>query len=127
MPQIFVLQEHNASHHHYDLRLEIDGALKSFALPKTPPTEPGIKRLAIQTEDHTLEYADFEGEIPQGQYGAGTVTIWDRGGLVVEDFRENEKILFELSGSKMQGRYALIKTKLGGQEKNKNWLLFKRK
>ena len=127
MPQIFVIQEHNASHHHYDLRLEIDGVLKSFALPKTPPTEPGIKRLAIQTEDHTLEYADFEGEIPQGQYGAGTVTIWDRGGLVVEDLRENEKILFELSGNKMQGRYALIKTKLGGQKKNRNWLLFKRK
>ncbi len=87
---------------------------QSFALPKTPPTEPGIKRLAIQTEDHTLEYADFEGEIPQGYYGAGTVTIWDRDELVVEDLRENEKILFELSGNKMQGRYALIKTKIGG-------------
>ena len=125
MPQIFVIQEHNASHHHYDLRLVIDGVLKSFAVPKTPPTESGIKRLAIQTEDHALEYADFEGEIPQGQYGAGTVTIWDRGGLVVEDLRENEKILFELSGNKMQGRYALIKTGFGGQKKN--WLFFKRK
>ena len=127
MPQIFVIQEHNASHHHYDLRLEINGVLKSFALPKTPPTEHEIKRLAIQTEDHALEYADFEGEIPQGHYGAGTVTIWDRGGLVVEDLRENEKILFELSGNKMQGRYALIKTKLGRQKKNRNWLFFKRK
>ena len=125
MSQIFVLQEHNASHHHYDLRLEIDGVLKSFALPKTPPTESGIKRLAIQTEDHALEYADFEGEIPKGHYGAGTVTIWDRGRLVVEDFRENEKILFELSGDKMQGRYALIKAGFGGQKKN--WLFFKRK
>jgi DNA ligase D-like protein (predicted 3'-phosphoesterase) len=96
-------------------------------LSKTPPTESGIKRLAIQTEDHALEYANFEGEIPQGQYGAGTVTIWDRGGLVVEDFRENKKILFELSGNKMQGRYALIKTKFGGQKENKNWLFFKRK
>ena len=127
MPQIFVIQEHNVSHHHYDLRLEIDGVLKSFALPKTPPTEPGIKRLAIQTEDHALEYANFEGEIPQGHYGAGTVTIWDRGELVVEDLRGNEKILFELSGNKMQGRYVLIKTKIGGRKKNKNWLLFKRK
>ena len=96
---------------------------------KTPPTEPGIKRLVIQTEDHALEYADFEGEIPQGQYGARTVTIWDRGGLVVEDLRENEKMLFELSGNKMQGRYALIKTKLGGGKKDagRNWLFFKRK
>ncbi len=75
MPQIFTIQSHNASHYHYDLRLEIDGVLKSFALPKTPPTEPGIKLLAIQTEDHMLEYADFEGEIPQGHYGAGTATL----------------------------------------------------
>ena len=81
----------------------------------------------IQTEDHPLEYADFEGEIPQGQYGAGTVTIWDRGGLVVEDLRENEKILFELSGDKMQGRYALIKAKFGGGTGDRNWLFFKRK
>ena len=127
MPQIFVIQEHNASHHHYDLRLEINGVLKSFALPKTPPTEPGIKRLAIQTEDHALEYADFEGEIPQGHYGAGTVTIWDKGGPVVEDLRENEKILFELLGNKMQGRYALIKTKFGGGKGDRNCLFFKRK
>ena len=67
MPQIFVLQEHNATHYHYDLRLEIGGVLKSFALPKTPPTEHGIKRLAIQTKDHPLEYADFEGTTAQGQ------------------------------------------------------------
>ena len=125
--QIFTIQSHNASHYNYDLRLEIAPLLKSFALPKTPPTGPGIKRLAIQTEDHALEYANFDTKTPQGQYGAGTVTIWDRGRLVVEDFRENEKILFELSGNKMQGRYALIKTKLGGQKENRNWLLFKRK
>jgi bifunctional non-homologous end joining protein LigD len=76
---------------------------------------------------NSIEYADFESKIPQKQYGAGTVTIWDRSELVVEDTRENEKILFELSGNKMQGRYALIKTKLGGQKENRNWLLFKRK
>ena len=109
MPQTSVIQEHNSSH------------------PKTPPTESCIKRLAIQTEDHALEYAYFEGEIPQGHYGAGTVMIWDRGGLVVEDLRENEKILFELSGDKMQGRYALIKTKFGGGKGDRNWLFFKQK
>ena len=76
---------------------------------------------------NSIEYADFESKIPQKQYGAGTVTIWDRGGLVVEDLRENEKILFELSGNKMQGRYALIKTKFGGGKENRNWLFFKRK
>jgi DNA ligase D-like protein (predicted 3'-phosphoesterase) len=86
---------------HYTPKLEINGVLKSSSQPKTPPTEPDIKRLAIQTKDHTLEYADFEWEIPKGHYGAGTVTIWDRGGLVVEDLRENEKILFEQSGNKM--------------------------
>ncbi|NOR48666.1 MAG: ATP-dependent DNA ligase [Methanosarcinaceae archaeon] len=124
---MFVIHEYNASHHHYDLRLEIDGVLKNFALSKTPPTESGIKRLVIRTENHPLEYADFNTKIPQGHYGAGTVTIWDKGRLVVEDHKENEKILFELSGDKMQGRYALIKTKFGGQKKNRNWLLFKRK
>ena len=79
MPQTFTIQSHNVSHHHYDLRLEIAPLLKSFALPKTPPTESGIKRLAIQTEDQPLEYADFEGEIPKGHYGAGTVTFLGSG------------------------------------------------
>ncbi len=80
-------------------------------------------------KDYAVKYADLEGEIPQGHYGAGTVTIWDKGGLVVEDLRDNEKILFELSGNKMQGRYAFIKTKFGGGKKDagRNWLLFKRK
>ena len=122
---IFVVQEHHASHLHYDLRLEIDGVLKSFAIPKTPPTEHGIKRLAIQTEDHPLSYADFEGEIPEGHYGAGTVKQWDKGELVIEEVKENEKMLFELSGSKLTGKYALIKTKYGGRKNS--WLFFKRK
>jgi len=106
--------------------------LRSTESSKVSPTqnttaEHEIKRLAIQTENHPLEYADFEGEIPQKYHGAGTVTPCDRGRLVVEELKENEKILFELSGSKTQGRYALIKTKLGGQKENGNWLFFKRK
>ena len=86
-------------------------------LPKTPPTKPGIRRLAIQTKDHTLKYADIKGKIPKGHCGAGTVTLRDRGGFIVEDPRKDEKMLFELSGSKMQGRYALTRTKNRGQEK----------
>lgn len=122
---IFVVQEHDASHLHYDLRLEINGVLRSFAVPKTPPTQPGVKRLAIQTEDHPLSYADFEGVIPEGEYGAGTVRIWDRGGLMIEELKEGEKILFELSGKRLQGKYALIKTRYRGGKNS--WLLFKRK
>jgi len=116
MPKIFVIQEHNASHHHRNHKLEIDGVLKSFAIPKTPSSEQGIKRFVIRTKNHPLEYADFEGEIPQEHHSAEIVTITfrDRGRLVIEEPKENEKILFELSGSKMQGRYALIKAGLEG-------------
>lgn len=120
---IFVVHEHDASHLHYDLRLEIGGVLRSWAIPKEPPEKEGIKRLAIQTEDHPLEYADFEGTIPEGIYGAGTVRIWDRGELSIEKDKENE-LLFELKGRKLIGKYALIRTKFKGKD---SWLFFKRK
>lgn len=119
---IFVIHKHFASHLHWDLRLEMDGVLKSWAVPKEPPTKKGIKRLAIQVEDHSLNYAGFEGEIPEGMYGAGKVEIWDAGYYELEDIKKN-KIVFDLHGKKLKGKYALIKTKYG---KNKNgWLFFR--
>ena len=120
---IFVVQEHDASHLHYDLRLEIDGVLRSWAVPKEPPEKEGIRRLAIQTEDHPVEYADFEGTIPEGMYGAGTVKIWDKGEFILEEEKQ-DRLLFELKGRKLIGRYALIKTKFKGKD---SWLFFKRK
>ena len=119
---IFVIQEHHARNLHYDLRLEIEGALKSWAVPKEPPEEPGIKRLAIQTEDHPLNYADFEGTIPEGQYGAGKVKIWDKGRFIPEKITEKE-ILFRLEGKRMKGDYVLVKT---GFSKG-SWLFFRKK
>ncbi|MFZ3384609.1 MAG: DNA polymerase ligase N-terminal domain-containing protein, partial [Candidatus Methanoperedens sp.] len=102
---IFIVHEHDASHLHYDLRLEIAGVLRSYAIPKEPPVKEGIKRLAIQTEDHPLEYAGFEGTIPEGMYGAGTVRIWDSGEFVIEK-EKDEELLFELKGQKLIGKYA---------------------
>ena len=120
---IFVVHEHDATHLHYDLRLEIGGVLRSWAVPKEPPEKEGVKRLAIQTEDHPLEYADFEGVIPEGMYGAGTVRIWDRGEFNLKE-ETDDKLLFELNGKKLSGEYVLIKTKFRGKE---SWLFFKRK
>lgn len=120
---IFVIQEHNASHLHWDLRLEMNGVLKSWALPKEPPQVEGIKRLAIQVEDHPIDYASFEGMIPEGNYGAGTVKLWDKGEFKLEDQDEN-RMVFELKGQKMKGKFVLVKTKYKGQN---SWLFFKRK
>ena len=119
--QIFVVQEHDASHLHYDLRLEKEGVLKSWAVPKGIPQVKGIKRLAINTEDHPLEYAKFEGTIPEGQYGAGTVKIWDKGRFATKNWEDN-KIEFKTKGKKMQGSYVLVRLKKSGE---KNWLLMK--
>ncbi len=118
---IFVVQEHNASHLHYDLRLEKDGVLKSWAVPKGIPQKSGMKRLAIQTEDHPLDYAKFEGTIPKEQYGAGTVKIWDKGSFTAKNWEEN-KIEFNLQGKKLDGNYVLVHFKKGGE---KSWLLLK--
>jgi DNA ligase D-like protein (predicted 3'-phosphoesterase) len=117
--KIFVVQFHRASQDHYDFRLEMDGVLKSWAVPKEPPLEEGVKRLAILVDDHELSYAKFEGLI-DGGYGKGTVKIWDSGKYDMESEHDN-KFVFVLHGKKMIGRYTLLKF-----EKAKNgWLLFK--
>lgn len=116
----FVIQFHRASKDHWDLRLEMDGVLKSWAVPKEPPSATGIRRLAVQVEDHDIEYLDFEGVIPEGEYGAGTVEIWDRGTYTLESRSENE-IKFTLNGSRLKGGYVLLRLQ------GRNWLLFKRK
>ncbi|MCF7852223.1 MAG: hypothetical protein K9M07_03165 [Simkaniaceae bacterium] len=124
---IFVIQKHHASHLHYDFRLEVNGVLKSWAVPKIPPRSTKIKRLAILTEDHPLSYAKFEGIIPEGQYGAGKVEIWDKGQYenlknqtMRGSFRKGHIEIF-LHGEKLHGPYALI------HFKEKNWLLIKMK
>lgn len=117
---IFVVHSHFAKNHHYDLRLEMNGVLKSWAVPKSPPTTKNIKRLAIQVEDHPLEYAKFHGTIPEGNYGAGEVIIWDKGEYNLIE-KTPKKIIIEIHGKKLKGKYALIKT---GYSK-KGWLFFK--
>jgi len=121
---IFVIQKHKASHLHYDFRLEKDGILKSWAIPKKPPEEKGIKRLAVQVEDHNLDYANFEGEIAEGLYGAGQVKIWDKGDYMPLKF-ESKEIIFELKGRRLKGIYCLIKLK-PKIKKDNNWLFFKK-
>jgi DNA ligase D-like protein (predicted 3'-phosphoesterase) len=131
---IFVIQKHDASNLHYDFRIEVDGVLKSWAVPKGPSTDPSVKRLAVPTEDHPLGYADFEGVIPEGEYGGGTVMVWDRGTYrnLKEDDEEEAPSVSEqledghvtvwLEGEKLQGGYALIRT---GKGDNPRWLLIK--
>jgi bifunctional non-homologous end joining protein LigD len=133
----FVVQKHAASHLHYDFRLEMDGVLKSWAVPKGPSLNPADKRLAMQVEDHPFDYKDFEGIIPEGNYGAGTVMIWDEGTYESLDETDHtkaaqEKILrkelrdgslkFRLNGTKLKGEFALVRTK--GRD-DRSWLLIK--
>jgi len=119
--RIYVIQKHVATHLHFDLRLEMDGVLKSWAVPKEPPTSPDVKRLAVQVEDHPLEYASFEGAIPEGEYGAGTVEIWDKGTYTLID-RKESKLIVEIKGAKLNGAYVLVRFR-----DDKNWLFFKKK
>ncbi len=120
--KIFTIHEHHASHLHWDLRLEMNRVLKSWAVPKTPPRTKSEKRLAIQVEDHPLSYANFKGIIPEGNYGAGQVKIWDNGKYDLIE-KSPKKIVFELHGRKLKGKYVLIKTSYGGNKKS--WLWFK--
>lgn len=134
---IFVVQKHAASHLHYDFRLEMDGVLKSWAIPKGPSMNPADKRLAIMVEDHPYSYKDFEGTIPEGNYGAGNVIVWDNGTYILADedrldIHEHKlqsdlqkgHLSFILNGKKLKGEFALVKLKT---KQENTWLLIKSK
>lgn len=129
---VYVIHKHDASQLHYDLRLEIDGTLKSWAVPKGPSTDPSEKRLAVETEDHPLDYAGFEGVIPEGEYGAGTVMVWDKGHFsnlkddasLKEGFKDGH-LEIRIEGQKLRGGYAL--THMRDENDTRQWLLVKMK
>ena len=119
---VYVIQEHHATRLHWDLRLEFENSLKSWALPKTPPQKIGEKRLAVHVDDHPIEYALFEGQIPEGNYGAGKVKRWDIGTFKVLE-KNPKKIIIEIVGKKLKGKYCLLHFKPA----EKSWLFFKLK
>ena len=128
--RIYVVQKHQASRLHYDFRLEHNGVLMSWAVPKGPSLDPSVKRLAIQVEDHPLEYAQFEGVIPDGQYGAGTVMVWDIGTWRPEqddvaDAIKKGELKLTLRGKKLRGSWVLVRTPGYGRNARKSWLLIK--
>src|SRR3954466_3761664 len=128
-PLSFVIQKHAASRLHYDFRLELDGVLKSWAVPKGPSLDPGEKRLAVHVEDHPIEYGDFEGVIPAGQYGAGRVLLWERGnwfpeGDPEEGYRKG-RLRFRLEGDKLHGAWSLVRMGRAAEAGKENWLLIK--
>lgn len=132
-PLRFVVQEHRATRLHYDFRLEMNGVLKSWAVPKGPSMNPADKRLAIMVPDHELEYIDFEGIIPEGSYGAGPVVVWDAGEFAPLDTEdpsaalEEGRLSFELKGKKLKGSFALARMKGLPRSTGKEWLLMKKK
>jgi bifunctional non-homologous end joining protein LigD len=133
----YVIQKHAASRLHYDLRLELDGVMKSWAVPKGPSLDPSVKRLAIEVEDHPIEYNQFEGSIPEGEYGGGTVMVWDRGTYTAAgDHEDPEETLrqgyrkgdfkFVLQGKRLKGSWVLIRTRgRGDRSRQGQWLLIK--
>ncbi len=133
----YVIQKHAASHLHFDLRLELDGVMKSWAVPKGPSVDPSVKRLAMQVEDHPIEYNAFEGTIPKGEYGGGTVMLWDRGTYtapgddvdgdaetILREGYDRGDFKFELRGERLRGSWVLVRTRRGG-ERRPQWLLIK--
>jgi DNA ligase D-like protein (predicted 3'-phosphoesterase) len=133
---VFVIQQHDASHLHYDLRLEVGGVLKSWAVPKGPSLDPHVRRLAMMTEDHPLEYAEFEGVIPEGNYGAGVVMVWDIGlydnlsekdghPITMEQAFDKGHVIVRLHGHKLHGGFHLVRTAPDPQGRSR-WLLIKR-
>src|SRR5262249_10655573 len=129
----FVIQKHDASRLHFDFRLELDGVLKSWAVTKGPSLDPSEKRLAVRVEDHPLDYGDFEGTIPKGQYGGGTGMLWDKGGWEAEiDPHEGVgkgKLSFILKGMRLKGGFTLVRMRKGssGRTARENWLLIKQR
>jgi bifunctional non-homologous end joining protein LigD len=127
---LYVIQKHRASQLHYDFRLEYKGVLLSWAVPKGPSLDPSVKRLAMQVEDHPLDYGKFEGVIPEGEYGGGTVMVWDSGEWIperadVEAALEKGDLKFTLEGKKLQGSWVLVRTRGFGSKPDKSWLLIK--
>ena len=127
---LYVIQKHRASHLHYDFRLAFDGVLLSWAIPKGPSLDPSVKRLAMQVEDHPIEYAEFEGVIPEGEYGGGTVMVWDNGTWSpdkpdVADALRRGDLKFALHGKKLRGSWALVRTKRYAGSRRSAWLLIK--
>jgi len=126
----YVIQKHRATQLHYDFRLEFNGVLLSWAVPKGPSLDPSVKRLAMQVEDHPLEYGGFEGVIPEGEYGGGTVMVWDKGewtpeSEIVENALKKGDLKFTLHGEKLHGSWALVRTRGYGSRADKSWLLIK--